>query len=73
MISYKKLLYLLIDRGIKLTHLVKECGLSSNIVTRINRNQSVELKSLEKICLKLGVNIGDVCDILPDQISSLDK
>jgi len=63
MISYKKLQHILVDRELKLSNIAKECGVSSSVVTRINNNESVEIKSLEKICLYLNVNIGDVCDI----------
>lgn len=66
MISYKKLLHILVDRELKLTNVVKECGLSSNIATKINKNQSVEVKTLEKICLYLGVQLSDICDVYPD-------
>jgi putative transcriptional regulator len=63
MISYKKLLHILVDRDLKLTNVCRDCGLSSSVITRLNSHQSVDVKSLEKLCLYLGVNIGDVCDI----------
>ncbi len=66
MVSYKRLLHILVDRDLELTSFILNCGLSSNIVTKIKNNQNVEIKTLEKICLKLEVNIGDICDILPD-------
>lgn len=66
MISYKKLQHILVDRELKLTNVVKACGLSSNIATKINKNQSVEMKSLEKICIYLNVSIGDVCEFITD-------
>lgn len=66
MVSYKKLLHILVDRNLKITQVIKACGLSTNVVSKIKRNQSVEIKTLEKICLYLEVNIGDICDIVSE-------
>ncbi len=66
MISYRKLHILLLDRRLKLTNICKEAGLSSNIVTKLNNNESVTLSSLEKICLYLNCKIEDVVEITND-------
>lgn len=66
MISYKPLLHLLIDRDLKLTNVVKEAGLSSNIVTKINNRENITLSSIEKLCLYLNCKIEDVVEIVND-------
>jgi DNA-binding Xre family transcriptional regulator len=64
MISYKPLLHLLIDRDLKLTNVIKEAGLSTNIVTKINNSESITLASLEKLCKYLDCKIQDIVEII---------
>lgn len=64
MISYKPLLHLLVDRNLKLTNVIKSVGLSSNIVTKINNNESITIETIDKICIYLGVKIENVVEII---------
>lgn len=64
MISYKPLLHMLIDKNLKLTNVVKESGLSSNVVTKINNGESITLASVEKLCKYLNCRIQDIVEIL---------
>lgn len=64
MISYKPLLHLLIDRELKLTNVVVESGLSSNIVTKINNGESITLTSIDKLCKYLNCKIQDIVEIV---------
>lgn len=50
-VTYKKLLHLLIDRGISTFKLMEQAGFSANILTKLRRDQYVSLDSIEKICL----------------------
>jgi DNA-binding Xre family transcriptional regulator len=54
------------DHGLKLSNVVKECGLSMKFITKINNNENIELKTLEKICLHLGISIQEVVEFIPD-------
>ena len=40
-VSYKKLLHLLIERGIQPSEIAEMSGFSANIMTRIKRNQYI--------------------------------
>lgn len=67
MISYRKLRILVKeDRKLILSHVCKEAGVSTNLVTKINNDQSIELKSLEKICLYLGIEIEDAVEFIDE-------
>lgn len=66
MISYRPLKIYLMDHGLKLSNVVKECGLSMKFITKINNNENIELKTLEKICLHLGISIQEVVEFIPD-------
>lgn len=59
-VSYKKLWKILIDKNLKKTDLIKEAGVTSNIIARMGNNQYIAMESLEKICKALKCDIGDI-------------
>ena len=65
-ISYNKLWKLLIDRKMSKADLRKAIGVAPNTMTKLNRDEEVTMETLGKICQTLGVNIGDIVDIVPD-------
>ncbi len=65
-ISYNKLWKLLIDRKMSKADLRKAIGVAPNTMTKLNRDEEVTMDTLGKICQVLGVNIGDIVDIMPD-------
>lgn len=64
MMSYERLRILLVKRRLKISNICKECGISHSIGTRIMGDKSIELKSLEKICLYLNVPIEETVEII---------
>ena len=62
-VSYNNLWKLLIDRGMNKTELKEASGISFNVMARMGKNETVSLESLEKICMVLNCNIGDIMDI----------
>ena len=65
-VSYKKLWKVLIDKEMKKTDLIKEAGITSNILARMGNNQYIALDSLEKICIALKCDIGDVVEFVKE-------
>ncbi len=65
-ISYKNLWKLLIDKNLRKLDLRNRTGVSSSTLARMGKNEPVALKVLEKICLELECNIGDVLEFVPD-------
>jgi len=61
-ISYNKLWKLLIDRKISQSDLRKSAGIAPNTMTRLRRDEEVTLTILYKICVTLGVNIGEIME-----------
>lgn len=59
-ISYNNLWKLLIDKKLKRTELIEICGISSNILAKLGKDEPVSMESLEKICVALNCNIQDV-------------
>lgn len=65
-ISYNKLWKLLIDLKMSKADLRRAAGLAPNTLTKLNRDEEVTLETLGKICGALGVNVGDIVDIIPE-------
>lgn len=63
-VSYNNLWKLLIDRKLKRTELIDICGISSNVLAKLGKDEPVSMESLEKICVALNCNIEDVVQFI---------
>lgn len=68
-ICYNNLWKLLIDRNMNRTELKEAAGISFNVMARMGKNEAVSFDSIEKICAVLNCNVGDVVEIVQDDIS----
>lgn len=68
-ISYKKLWKLLIDKDLKKKDLQKIAGVSSTSITKLAKNENVNTEILQKICNALNCDIGDIMEMMHDEIS----
>ena len=59
-VSYDSLWKLLIDKKLKRTDLKELCGISSNVLAKLGKDEPISMESLEKICNALNCNIDDV-------------
>lgn len=64
MISYKKLRHLLVERHLTNNYLHTVVGLTWPTISKINKDKYVSLEVLERICLNLKVQIGDIVEII---------
>lgn len=62
-VSYRKLWKLLIDKDMKKKDLRIESGISTNALAKLGKNERVTTDVLEKICITLGCDIGDIMEI----------
>ena len=62
-ITYKKLWKLLIDREMNKTQLKEEAQVSSNVIAKLGKDEPVSIETLVKICVVLGVDIGDIISL----------
>ena len=65
-ISYKKLWKLMIDFNMNKTQLRNAAGLSSNVVAKLSKNESVSMDSLLRICKTLNCDVGDIVEVVND-------
>lgn len=63
-ISYNKLWKLLIDKNLKKTEMAQRAGITGNVLGRLSRNEPVSMGSIEKICILLDCNVGDVMEFV---------
>jgi putative transcriptional regulator len=61
-VCYDKLWKLLIDKKMKKTDLIREAKISSNVLAKMGKEESVSLESIGKICTMLGCNVDDILE-----------
>lgn len=66
-ISYNKLHKLMIDNKMKRSDLLRAAEISSNTMTKLNKNEPVSLEVLMKICKVFHCDIGDICEVILDE------
>lgn len=66
-ISYNKLWKLLVDKKMSKADLRKAAGIAPNTMTRLRRDEEITLSVLNRICVVLDVNIGDVMEFTNDE------
>ena len=62
-ISYNKLWKLIIDKGINKTQLREMTGITTNILAKLGKNESVQIEVLAKICEVLKCDLTDIVEI----------
>ena len=61
-VCYDKLWKLIIDKKMKRTDLIKKAKISSNVLAKMGKVETVSLESIGKICSLLGCNVDDVLE-----------
>ena len=65
-VTYKKLWKLLIDKDLKKKDLQELSGISASSITKLGKNENVNIEILEKICLALKCDISEIMEIVYD-------
>jgi len=66
-VCYKRLWKLLIDKDMKKKDLCAKAGISPASITKMGHNGHVTTAVLQKICVALDCQIGDIIEIIPDK------
>ena len=66
-ISYRKLWIQLIDRKMNKTKLREVSGITTNALAALGKDERVTTDVLNKICLALKCDVGDIMETLPDE------
>ena len=65
-VSYNRLWKLLIDRKMSKADLRKAAGLAPNTMTKLRRDEPVNLAILGRACAVLECDIGDIMEFIPE-------
>lgn len=66
-VSYSLLWKLLIDKNMNKSQLRSAAGISTNAIAKLGKGESVSLETLEKICIALDCDIGDIVELVPNE------
>lgn len=66
-VSYNKLWKLLIDRKMSQSALRKAADIAPNTMTKLRRDETVNLAILGRICEVLGCDYGDIMNYVPGE------
>ena len=63
-VSYNKLWKLLIDKGMNKTQLCQASGVSTSTISKLGKNETINMESMMKICRVLDCDIGDIVEMV---------
>jgi len=66
-ISYKPFQKMLIDRDIKKQDIMKQAKVSGGTMAKLNTNQYVSLEVIDRLCIALGCQPGDLLEHIPKE------
>ena len=62
-VSYNRLWKLLIDKGVTKTEMRKQAGISTTVLAKMGKNETVSMDTLAKICTALNCGLDDIVEI----------
>lgn len=62
-VTYKKLWKLLIDKDMKKKDLQSLAGISAASITKLGKNENVNMDIIEKICIAMECDVSDILEI----------
>lgn len=71
-LSYNKLWKLLIDKGMTKTEMRLKADISTTTLAKLGKNETVSMEVLLKICKVLDCNVGDIMDVINDEVKNAD-
>ena len=71
-VCYNKLWKLLIDKGMTKTEMRLKADISTTTLAKLGKNETVSMEVLLKICKVLNCNVGDIMDVINDEVKNAD-
>lgn len=65
-VNYNKLWKLLIDKGMTKTEMRKQAGISTNVLAKMGKNETVSMDTLAKITTTLNCGVDDIVQFTAD-------
>jgi len=70
-LDYSKLWKLLLDKGLTKSDLIAITGISSRVVAKLSKNETVTTDTVARICSALQCNVGDIMECVKEETLSL--
>ena len=70
--SYDRLWKLLIDKHITKTEMRKQAGISTTVLAKMGKNETVSMNTLAKITTTLNCGVDDIVQLIVDKESELE-
>ena len=70
-LDYSKLWKLLIDKGMSKTDLMELTGMSSRVLAKLSKNQTVTTDTIARICEALNCDVGDMMECMSERDLSI--
>ena len=67
MIRFDRLWKLMEKRQLSTYYLREKSGVDSNVIRRLRNNESLETKTLDKLCKALDCKLEDIAEYVPDE------
>ena len=71
-LSYNKLWKLLIDKEMTKTEMRLKADISTTTLAKLGKNETVSMEVLLKICKVLECNVGDIMDVIIEEVGDAD-
>lgn len=69
-VSYNKLWKLLIDKGMTRTEMRLKADISTTTLAKLGKNETVSMDVLLRICKVLNCNVGDIMDVINEEVDN---
>ncbi len=66
-VSYNRLWKLLIDKGITKTEMRKAAGISTNVLAKMGKNETVSMETLARITAVMDCSLDDIVEVNTDR------
>ncbi|MBQ1212711.1 MAG: helix-turn-helix transcriptional regulator [Clostridia bacterium] len=66
-IDYSKLWKLLVDKGLGKTDLMEITGISSRVLAKLSKNETVTTDTIARICSALNCDVGDIMECVSEE------
>lgn len=66
-VSYNRLWKLLIDKGMTKTDMRKAAGISTNVLAKMGKNETVSMDTLARIATAMNCGLDDIVEITSDR------
>lgn len=65
-VSYNRLWKMLIDKGMTKTEMRKKAGISTNVLAKMGKGETISMESLAKVASAMQCGLDDIVEIVPD-------